>query len=91
MPKRAAKSQIETSTSAPLSLPPVVDKRQATDKLLEVLFELAVKGNLTAAKLYLDFQLKRGSDEPPGLTAEDALKILNDNLPVQTHTREGVG
>jgi hypothetical protein len=68
---------METSTSAPLSLPPVVDKRQALDKLLEVLFELAVKGNLTAAKLYLDFQLKRGSDEPPGLTAEDALKILN--------------
>jgi hypothetical protein len=88
MPKRAAKSKIETSTAAPLSLPPVVDKRQAMDKLLDVLFEMALKGDLAAAKLYLDFQLKRGSDEPSGLTAEDALKILNDN---QTHTAKGVG
>jgi hypothetical protein len=88
MPKRAAKGRIETSTAAPLSLPPVVDKRQATDKLLEVLFEMALKGDIAAAKLYLDFQLKRGSDEPPGLTAEDALKILNDN---QTHATGGVG
>jgi hypothetical protein len=77
MPKHAGKSKMETSTSAPLSLPPVVDKRQALDKLLEVLLELALTGNLAAAKLYLDFQLKRGSDEPPGLTAEDALKLLN--------------
>jgi hypothetical protein len=85
MPKRAAKSKIETSTAAPLSLPPVVDKGQAMDKLLEYLFEMAMKGNLTAAKLYLDFQLKRGSDEPAGLTAEDALKILNQTPPLSDH------
>ena len=77
MTKRAAQSKIETSTSAPLTLPPVVDKRQALDKLLEVLFELAVKGDLAAAKLYLDFQLKRGAQEPDSLTAEDAMKLLN--------------
>jgi hypothetical protein len=77
MPKRAGKGKIETSTAAPLSLPPVVDKHQATDKLLDHLFEMALKGNLTAAKLYLDFQLKRGNDEPSGLSAEDALKLLN--------------
>jgi hypothetical protein len=77
MTKRATTGRIETSTSSPLTLPPVVDKWQATDKLLEVLFGLAIKGDLAAAKLYLDFQLKRGGDEPPGLTAEEALKILN--------------
>lgn len=77
MPKRAAKSRTEATTAMPLTLPPLVDKRQALDKLLDVLFEMALKGNLAAAKLYLDFQLKRGSDDPPGLTAEDALKLLN--------------
>ena len=79
MTKRIAKGKIEASTSAPLTLPPVVDKRQATDKLLEILFELAIKGDLGAAKLYLDFQLKRGLAEPDGLTAEDAMKMLNQD------------
>lgn len=77
MPKRIVKSKTEATTSAPLTLPPIVDKRQAVDKLLDVLFELAVHGDLSAAKLYLDFQLKLGLENPSGLSAEDALKMLN--------------
>ena len=77
MPKQIAKPKIETATSAPLTLPPIVDKRQAVDKLLEVLFELAVKGDLSAAKLYLDVSLKLGIENPSGLSADDALKLLN--------------
>jgi hypothetical protein len=77
MPKHTVKNKIETTTSAPLSLPPVVDKRQAVDKLLDVLFELAVKGDLSAAKLYLDVSLKLGLENPAGLTADDALKLLH--------------
>lgn len=79
MPKSSAKPKLETATCAPLTLPPIVDKAQAADKLLDVIFEMAVGGDLAAAKLFLDYILKRGSTEPAGISAEDALKLVGDH------------
>ncbi|RPH95490.1 hypothetical protein EHM69_04270 [candidate division KSB1 bacterium] len=78
MSEKKSKSKLTTQTSLPLfpALPPV-DKEAAVENLLDKLYELAVNGDLSAAKLYLDYRLKRNSGEPAGLTVEEALKLLS--------------
>ena len=75
-PKRKAK--IEAATTQPLhvssSLP-----QQSIEALLSRLYELALKGNTAAAKLYIDHM----TDEKPDisqLSPEDALKIIQEHL-----------
>lgn len=75
MPKR----KIETHTARSLKAVKPIEKEDKVQALLDDLYKLAMeKNNTTAAKIYLDVVLKRLSEEPVGLTAEDALKILRE-------------
>jgi hypothetical protein len=74
MPKR----KIETHTARPLKTPKQVGQKDPIQELLKALHALALDGNTTAAKLYLDYMLKQNSDEPNGMTPEEALRILRE-------------
>ena len=74
MPKR----KIETHTAKPLKTAAPIEKRDPVTELINALHGLAMKGNTAAAKLYLDYVLKRRSDEPDALSAEEALRILRE-------------
>ena len=78
--KTTRRKKIATATTAPLSLAlPPVDRQAAAEKILDKLFELALEGNLNAAKIYLDYRLKGGSDLPEGLTLEEAIRLLGEH------------
>jgi len=74
MPKR----KIETHTARPLKTPKPVAKKDPVQELLNALHTLALDGNTAAAKLYLDYMLKQHSDDPDGMTPEEALRILQE-------------
>lgn len=69
--------KLEAATTAPLNVAPPPDKAAARERVLAVLFRLALEGNVSAAKLYLDCG---GADDDGSLTAEDVLKLLQDHL-----------
>jgi hypothetical protein len=79
MDKRKPRKKTEACTAESLrpALPPV-DTNAAIEHLLGALYLLALDGNLNAAKLYLDYRLKREPEGPAGLTAEDALRLLQE-------------
>ena len=47
------------------------------ERLLDKLYELAMNGDVRAAKLYLDFSLRSNSEQSPGLTLEEAIALIN--------------
>lgn len=90
MTSRSKNTKIETVTSEPLSPPPQLElpfepvPDNAVQQLLSKLFKLATNdNNIPAAKLLLD-ALKDKSADPSALTAEDALKILQEHFAQQT-------
>lgn len=76
-PAARPRRKLETATTAPLSVAPPPDKNDARQRVLAVLYRLALDGNVSAAKLYLDCV---GADDDGALTAEDVLKLLQDHL-----------
>ncbi|HEY3295076.1 MAG TPA: hypothetical protein VGL38_06540 [bacterium] len=86
-----AKRIIETHTAKSLTPRKGVKKKAAdpVKDLLDKLYELAMKdGNTTAAKIYLDVMLKQKGADPEALTAEEALKILQESVSDKPdHTR----
>lgn len=78
MSERKARRKTETQTAQPLQTAPPIEKDDSTQKLLGVLYTLAIEGNVTAAKLYLDFCSKQKGEEPDALTAERALELLRE-------------
>ncbi len=76
MPERNPHGKCETHTAAALTLPPRIEKEDPVQVVLGKLFDLAKEGNVSAAKLWLDIALKRPSDDPEALTAEQALALL---------------
>jgi hypothetical protein len=85
MTRKPANKKEEGTTSEPLSPPqplalpfePVPD--DAVQRLLRTLYDLAIGGNTAAAKLFVDLMKDKTSD-PAALTAEDALKILQEHF-----------
>jgi hypothetical protein len=86
--KPKSRRKIAAQTAEPLKPAAPIEKSKAASapvrdddaiqKLLGVLYALAIEGNTTAAKLYLDFCAKQVSNDPTGLSADDALKILQE-------------
>lgn len=74
--KRPPQRKLHAATAAPLTLPAPPEKTTAREQVLAVLFRLALEGNVSAAKLYLDC-VESGDDG--GLSAEAALKILQEH------------
>jgi hypothetical protein len=79
---RITKQEIEATTSESLQLPlpfePVPD--DAVPRILSKLFKLAIEGNTSAAKLFIDILKDKSEDAPAALTAEDALKLLQEHF-----------
>jgi len=76
MPEPKRRRKTEAVTSAPLKSPPTLQKDDPVERLLSTLLQLGLEGNIQAAKLYLDAVSDRREQEPAGLTADDALKLL---------------
>ena len=76
------KKKIETSTSAPLKTPQAVDIRNPHEKLLAKLLQLALEGNMAAAKLYLDYRNFDEKEQGKGetLTPDEAIKLIQGDL-----------
>lgn len=79
MSKRKPPCEAQTAASLTPAAPPVAE--DPIEKLLGALYVLALEGNVTAAKLYLDYTARRRGEEPAGLTAEEALKLLQSFPP----------
>jgi hypothetical protein len=79
MPKGKPRGKTEAATSAPLTAPPVLQKDDPVERLLTTLLQLGLEGNIQAAKLYLDTVTERRGQEPGGLSADDALKLLQQH------------
>lgn len=73
-----SKKDIETNTSESLKAVPFSGKEESVESLLKVLYTLGMEGNVTAAKLYLDHCFKNRPAETKGLTAEAAIRLLQD-------------
>lgn len=76
--RKPRRKNVESATSEPLAPPPVFppSETDAVQKLLGALYTLALEGNVSAAKLYLDYTARQKGDDPAGLTNEDALRLL---------------
>ncbi|MBU0509889.1 hypothetical protein KKH27_13785 [bacterium] len=72
------KRKLETATAAPLTPPKPVDVSDAREQVLGVLYGLALEGNVSAAKLYLDLTSDADSESEETLTPEDALRLLQE-------------
>jgi hypothetical protein len=70
------KRKLETQTAQPLQVAPPIEKEDPVQKILGTLYSLALDGNVTAAKLYLDFCARQSGDEPDALTPDQALALL---------------
>ena len=76
----------EAQTSEPLQPPPQLElplkplPDNAVPQILGKLFDLAIEGNPSAAKLLLDVLDKKYSDAPTRFTVEDALKLIQEHL-----------
>ncbi len=57
-----------------IPVPPDADRR-----VMELLYTLAMKGNLNAAKLFLD-NFRSDPDDEPQLSPEDAMKLVQEHL-----------
>jgi hypothetical protein len=77
LPVRQPSAKADKPQQLELILVPVPD--DAEEKVIELLFALAMKSNISAAKLFLDYCHSDPDDEPV-FTAEDALKLLQDHL-----------
>lgn len=82
MTLKSSSRKEETATSespqVPIPFDPVPD--DAVPRLLGKLFELAINGNIPAAKLLLDILDKRYDGSQPTFTTEDALKLLQEHF-----------
>ncbi len=79
---RSSKEKLETDTSLKspqLSLPLAPVPTDAENKVMELLFALAMKGNVSAAKLFLDC-CHADPDDEPAFTVEDAMKLLQEHF-----------
>jgi hypothetical protein len=76
MSNKKSRGKTEAATSAPLTMPPALQKDDPVERLLSVLLDLGLAGNIQAAKLYLDAMSERLEKEPAGMTADDAIKLL---------------
>jgi hypothetical protein len=78
--RRTRRKTVETATCETLAPPPVAAPVDAdpVQKLLGALYALAIEGNVSAAKLYLDYTARQRGDEPAGLTADEALLLLQE-------------
>ncbi len=78
MAERKPKRKIEACTSAPLTAPPPPETDDPFQQIMAKLYTLAVEGNVTAAKLYLDYSMKDLSENANGLSLDEALKLLRE-------------
>lgn len=78
MSERKRKPRLETQTAQPLQAAPPIEKEDPIQKLLGVLYTLAVEGNVTAAKLYLDYCARQKGEDSSALTPEEAQRILRE-------------
>lgn len=76
MTKPKTPRKMAAQTAGPMKLAPPPDRQAAREHLLDILYALAIEGNVTAAKLYLDCSKDARDAEPSGLTAEEALRLL---------------
>jgi len=76
--KSTSKPTVNATTSEPLHVSSSLTE-QSVAALLEKLFELAMKGNTTAAKLYIDHMTDTQPDTAQ-LSPEEAMKIVQDAL-----------
>jgi hypothetical protein len=80
MTKAKSNKQIETVTAMSLEIPEHVEPIKARSDLLDKLLELALAGDVRAAKLYLDYSFKSNAEAKSGLALEDAIQLMQTPL-----------
>jgi hypothetical protein len=75
---RKPRRKREAHTAESLQPAAPVEKEDAVQKLLGTLYALALEGNVTAAKLYLDYCAKQKGEDTNALTPEEALRIIQE-------------
>lgn len=64
----------------PLTPSPKLLREEGLREILQTIYDLAVNGNVAAAKLYLDYHLKLQTPSGDKYEADDALKLFADRL-----------
>jgi hypothetical protein len=73
------KSDPISAATAIIASPLPVGKIIARQKLLEQLYDLALAGNVSAAKLYFDLA-EKDLDDTDALSTDQALKLLHEDI-----------
>jgi hypothetical protein len=73
--------RLQTTTAQALAPPSIPPPHDALHELLQAIYNLATKkGNVAAAKLYLDYHLRIAADDNQQLDKDDILKILAEQI-----------
>ena len=75
----ATKSANNKAQSRQTKLELIPIPEHADDRIMELLYTLAMNGNISAAKLFLDCY-RADPDDEPVFTREDAMKLLQEHL-----------
>ncbi|MBU1637304.1 hypothetical protein KKC97_06510 [bacterium] len=78
MIKQTKSNTLEAATVLPLEVVEQYTPDFARSRLLTVLLQLALAGDVRAAKLYLDYSFSANLESQSGLTLEQALQIMNE-------------
>ena len=68
--------KLEAATTMPLEVPAHSNPADDRSQLLEVLLELALAGDVRAAKLYLDYSVRSNAEANTGLSLEEAIQLM---------------
>jgi hypothetical protein len=80
-PKLVTQTAKDLKPAPPVVKPlPAVSRDDAINTLLAAIYQLALEGNTAAAKIYLDYAAKRSSEDENTLSADDAIKLLQEHV-----------
>jgi len=79
MPEKKSRKKLAAHTAESLTTPPPVTDNPREDVLAKLL-ELALGGNVAAAKLYLDCTAGESSHDDSALSADEALKLIREHI-----------
>jgi hypothetical protein len=75
MIKKIQSNTLEAAVVMPLEAVERLEPTEARQKLLTVLLQCALAGDVRAAKLYLDYSLRQNIEAQTGLTLEQAIEL----------------
>lgn len=72
--------RLKANTSQALTINKPLARDLELRELLDSIYKVALEGNVTAAKLYLDYHMRIKGDDPDLATVDDVYKILAEKL-----------